>query len=99
MTKVVGYPFVWHVDQEARPEIDGQKEINDVFDGSGVYHPFFWEVARNGRVLRMGYRYDLSPLLKKVLVKQYGQWQEYYAPNKTKLRKILGGQIDKMIYL
>ncbi len=38
---------------------------------------------------------DYFPL---ILVKQYGQWQEYYAPNKTTLRKVLYGAIEKMSY-
>lgn len=29
----------------------------------------------------MGYRFDFFDVLKKYLVKQYGQWAEYYAPD------------------
>ena len=34
----------------------------------------------------MGYRFDFSDVLKKYVVKQYGHWFEYYAPDKTSLR-------------
>lgn len=33
----------------------------------------------------------------KFLVKQYGEWREYFAPNKTALRKALYGRIDRII--
>lgn len=35
----------------------------------------------------------------KFLVKQYGQWSEYFAPNKTALRNALYGRIDKIVTL
>lgn len=41
------------------------------------------------------YRFNMP----KFLVKQHGNWQEYYAPNKTCLRKALYGKIDKIIKL
>ena len=44
----------------------------------------------------MGWAYNFKPYLKKYLVKQYGQWQEYYAPNKTTLRRTIYGRIDKI---
>ena len=44
-------------------------------------------------------KYDFKPFLKRILVKQYGTWSEYFAPNKTKLRKCLYGRIDEMVYL
>lgn len=33
----------------------------------------------------------------KFLVKQYGEWQEYFAPSKTALRKAIYGRIDKIV--
>jgi hypothetical protein len=38
-------------------------------------------------------------LLKKYIYKQYGQWSEAYAPNKTLLRQVTYGRIDKIIEL
>lgn len=39
------------------------------------------------------YHFDMP----KFLVKQYGEWREYFAPNKTALRKVLYGRIDKIV--
>ena len=45
----------------------------------------------------MGYRFDFFDVLKKYLVKQYGQWAEYYAPARTSLRKLLYGRINQIV--
>ena len=36
-----------------------------------------------------GYRFDFFDVLKKYLVNQYGQWTEFYAPDRTSLRAYL----------
>ena len=46
-----------------------------------------------------GFVAHFSHVLPKILVKQYGSWQEYFAPNKTALRKVLHGTIDEMTYV
>lgn len=45
----------------------------------------------------MGYRFDFFDVLKKYLVHQYGQWAEYYAPDRTSLRKHLYGRIEQIV--
>lgn len=47
----------------------------------------------------MGWRFDFRPFLKKFLYKQYGQWTEIYAPNKTAVRTVTYGRIDKIVEL
>jgi hypothetical protein len=42
----------------------------------------------------MGWKFDFSKVLSLFIVKQYGSTQEYYATDKTALRKILYGKID-----
>ena len=44
-----------------------------------------------------GYRFDFSDILKTYIVKQYGSYQEYKAIDKTSLRAIIYGRIDKII--
>lgn len=44
-----------------------------------------------------GWMFIFSPVLTSYIVKQYGQWQEYNATDKTSLRAILSGKIDKII--
>lgn len=44
-----------------------------------------------------GYRFDFSDITRKFLVKQYGSWQEYFAPDKTSLRSILHGRIAQIV--
>ena len=46
-----------------------------------------------------GWRFDFSDILRTFLVSQYGQWREYKAMDKTALRKILYGRIDRIIEL
>lgn len=45
----------------------------------------------------MGWRFNFSDILKTFVVKQYGRWTEYKAIDKTALRKMLYGRIDKII--
>ena len=45
----------------------------------------------------MGYRFDFFDVRKKYLVKQYGQSAEYYAPDRTSLRKHLYGRINQIV--
>ena len=94
--KIIGYPFVDHVDQDARPELDF-KVLDEVFS-SGTSSQF-WNVTRYGSYKLMGYAYDFRPWLRRILVRQYGSWAEYLAPNKTKLRECLTGSIQEMVYL
>lgn len=54
-------------------------------------------LLRFGRYLLLGYAYDFRQEMKKYLVKQYGSWNEYYAPNKTLLRRALYGRIEKIV--
>ena len=92
---VTGLPFVEHVDQTKRPTIEDPKTFL-----KKAYVRFF---TNNGNLIRyghyklMGYRYDFKPYLKKYLYKQYGDWREAYAPNKTLLRQVIGGRIEKII--
>lgn len=44
-----------------------------------------------------GYRFDFIDVLKKYLVNQYGNWSEYYAPDRTSLRSILYGRIYQIV--
>lgn len=44
-----------------------------------------------------GYRFDFSDILKIYIVKQYGSYQAYKAVDKTSIRAILHGKIDKII--
>jgi hypothetical protein len=43
-----------------------------------------------------GYRFGFEDVLKTFLVKQYGSWSEYNAPDRTSLRKIVYGRIDRI---
>ena len=45
----------------------------------------------------MGYRFDFFDVLEKYLVRQYGQWAEYYAPDRTSLCKHLHGHIKQIV--
>jgi len=55
------------------------------------------EITTQGIFKLMGYKYDLRQFLTKFVYKQYGNWQEIYALNKTNVRYLVGGKIDKII--
>ena len=44
-----------------------------------------------------GWRFDFSDILKTFVVRQYNQWSEYKATDKTALRSMLYGRIDKIV--
>ncbi|WP_159732078.1 molybdenum ABC transporter ATP-binding protein [Sphingobacterium sp. 18053] len=44
----------------------------------------------------MGYRFGFEDILKTYVVKQYGSWAEYNAPDKTSLKRIVYGRIDQI---
>ena len=46
-----------------------------------------------------GWRFDFSDVLRTYLVSQYGQWTEYKATDKTGLRRLLYGRIDRIVEL
>lgn len=43
-----------------------------------------------------GYRFGFEDVLKTYVVKQYGSWSEYNAPDRTSLRSIVYGRIDQI---
>ena len=51
----------------------------------------------NNSVSLLGYRFDFSDVLKTFVVKQYGDYLEYKAIDKTGLRAFLYGRISKII--
>ena len=94
---VIGYPFVDHVDQNARPEISDPGEFL-----KKAYVRYFTNnenLIHFGYYKSLGYLFDFKPYLKKYLYKQYGHWSEAYAPNKTLLRQVIYGKIDQIIEL
>jgi hypothetical protein len=96
MQNVIGLPFVNHVDQSARPILEANEFLKK------AYVRFYTNndnLIKYGRYKSLGYIFDFRPLLKKYLFKQYGNWTEAYAPNKSALRKAIYGKIDKIIEL
>lgn len=91
---VVGFPFVGHVNQTERPIIENAHEFL-----KRAYVRFYTNndnLIRYGCYKLMGYKYDFRPFLKLYLYKQYGQWNEAFAPNKTTLRSVIGGTITQI---
>lgn len=53
--------------------------------------------ALRGYLKLGGWMYDFRNDLRKFIVKQNGEWTEYYCHNKTLLRKSLYGRIERII--
>ena len=45
----------------------------------------------------LGWRFDFSDVLKTFVVRQYDRWSEYQAIDKTALRSMLYGRVDKIV--
>ena len=58
-----------------------------------VSSPFF----RDGYIKIGGWCFSFAPYMKTYLVKQHGRWKEYKAFDKTSLRKLLYGTIQKIV--
>ena len=91
--KLSGYAFVSHVDNSIYPEIE--INLNNIY--TSKHHSLLHNLQHYGCIKSMGYLFDAKDYLKKYLVKQYGNWNEFYGPNKTTLRKSFYGKIDKII--
>jgi hypothetical protein len=68
-----------------------QKAYGDGYVGCQV------DMLCDGIYKYMGWQYDFREYLTRYVVRQYGNWRDYYAPNKTILRKVLGSGITKII--
>ena len=90
---IAGYPFVEHVDQNLRPELP----VDFLERAYTRFYTNNQNLINYGYYKLMGYRYDFRDYLKKYLYKQRGSWAEAYAPNKTKLRSVIFGKIDRII--
>lgn len=67
---------------------------------TGSVHDFgVDELLTHGVYRYLGWKYDFRDDLKKFVYKQYGAWSEAYALNKTNLRHLVSGRIDKIIEL
>lgn len=44
----------------------------------------------------MGWMFNFYNYLNRYLVRQYGDWREYYAPDRTSLRHALYGRIEEL---
>lgn len=97
---IQAYPFVSNPDpQYIRKDIE-EKPVEFLKDLLLFSSSFgVDEVTRRGVFKYMGYCYDLRPYLKHFVYKHYGGWHESYALNKTNLRKLTHGKIDKIIQL
>lgn len=91
--KLIGYPFVSHVDQNLRPELN--IDIKSIYQSK--HHLYLNMLHSCGVIRNMGYSFDVRSHLKKFVCKQYGSWQEYYAPNKTLLRESLYGRVEMIV--
>jgi hypothetical protein len=90
---IKGKAFVNHVDNTIQPE--NSFNLKDIY--LSKHHSSLNNLRQYGYIKIMGYLYNVQPYLKKYVVNQYGSWDQYYAPNKTLLRKSIYGRIDKIV--
>ena len=97
--------YKWAVDSNARLEdvlhgsragllknkLDAGEKLSDtewVWLTERINTPAF---VSKGCVSVLGWCFDFRAWVKVYVVKRYGQWEEWYAPNKTILRKSMTG--------
>ena len=81
------------------PDILNGKTVREFLEYNYDKGCFFGldQLQRYANYKLSGWQFDFSAYLKLYLVKQYGSWQEYFAPNKTLLRRSLYGRVDKIV--
>jgi hypothetical protein len=97
--QIKAYPFIDNPDEsKIRRDIEQnpQEFVKNLLTGSR-YNFGVENVMSTGCYKEMGYIYYLSPFLRKFVYKQYGEWHEVYAINKTNVRKLIGGVIPQIV--
>jgi hypothetical protein len=64
---------------------------------TGGYSDALQSLISSGCIMSGGWCFNFTMDLRHFVFKQYGQWSEGYAPNKTLLRKAVHGRIDKIV--
>lgn len=98
METITAYKFS-STAKEEKPDLLNGKSVMDFLKSNYQrgYIGGLDNLQRYGVYKIAGWSYDFKPHLKQYLVKQYGTWQEYFAPNKTLLRKSIYGNIQKIV--
>ena len=95
-SKISRWKFSSSATENPPIEIDNPVEfLKGKFDTGYIFGQR--ELKDSGCYRLKGWTYDLRPWLKKYLVKQYGHWQEEYAPNKTAIRRTTYGRIERIV--
>lgn len=90
------YDFTGRALEQNKKEIENAQEFL-IEKFSNAFNFGTDNLIHSGIYKLMGWAYDCRPFLKKYLYKQYGDWREVYSPNKTMLRKVIHGKIDKIV--
>jgi len=90
----------WKFSDTARkeaPEFEGTAKqfLAGKFEGAHAFGTM--ELMQSGIYKLGGWAFDFRPYLKTYVAKQYGTWYEWNAPNKTALRAVVYGRIDRIV--
>lgn len=96
--KIESYPFSTTATPQP-PDILQGKSPQEFLNNKYQRGCFFGldSLKTSGYYKLAGWCFNFKPHLKLFLVKQYGHWQEEWAPNKTAIRKSLYGRIQKIV--
>jgi hypothetical protein len=96
MNTVRCYAFSETATEKPPMEIENPKQfLTDKYDRGCFFG--LDNLQKFGCYKLSGWSYDFRPFLKRFVVKQYDSWQEYFAPNKTLLRRSIYGTIQKIV--
>lgn len=79
---------------ETAPEITMEQVLANYKSGTSITAH---DLIFSGVIRRAGWCFDFRNDLRQYVYKQYGMWHEAYAPNKTLLRKNVGGRVERIV--
>ena len=105
MPKIICYRFRATASEKPPSNCYAAQLMNKINDGgylSRAEKNYLTEAVAKNSYSRhgipvLGWMYDFSPVLKRYLLKQYGQWYELYAVDKTALRYTVCGRIYEIV--
>lgn len=92
------YDFTGRAEEQHKRNITFE-DVRHMYETRKSWDCGMSDMLRYGIIKSMGWKYVFHDELKKFVVKQYGSWHEYFAPNKTLLRKALYGRVERIVQI
>jgi hypothetical protein len=91
------YAWAFNSSQKCKPLLNAGPTAKDFLRHKYVNGCVDMGIMETGIYRLMGWAFDFRPFLRRFVYKQYGQWWELYAPDKTMVRKAVHGRITEIV--